>query len=81
MWCATFKKENPWKLLRYVKPRPQQSVDDLQVEGKLIQDDEEKARILSSIFFPRLLQATLRFHDDTDETWNTTRPPGIFGEI
>ena len=75
-WCASFTQQNPWQLLRKVKPREKNAVEDLKVDDQWIRDDGEKATTLAAIFFPKLPAASLPMHDEIDVAWATARPPG-----
>ena len=76
-WCASFTRDNPWKLLRTLKPREKNSVDDLRVDDCWIRDDKSKALKLAEVFFPQLPAADLPIHNIIDHTWDTARPPGL----
>ena len=75
-WCASSTQENPWQLLRKVKPGEKNAVEDLKVDDQWIRDDGEKATTLAAIFFPKLPAASLPMHEEIDVAWATARPPG-----
>ena len=76
-WCASFTSADPWKLLRVVKPKEKNHVEDLRVSDGWIRDDQSKAMTLAEIFFPRLPDADPHLHSIIDHTWDTARPPGL----
>ena len=75
-WCASFTRDDPWRLLRTLKPKEKNSVEDLRVDDCWIRDDQSKALTLTEIFFPKLPDADLPLHATIDHTWDTARPPG-----
>ena len=75
LWCASFKQENPWQLLRAAQPRMAARVDDLEVEDKWITNDADKAAMLANTFFPRLPPVSLPWHIQVNSIWQEARPP------
>ena len=53
-------------------------VDDLVVGDRVVRVDLEKAKVLSSVFFPQLAEMVSPRQDTIDRSWSTARPPGIF---
>ena len=61
---------------RIVWKHGQIRIDDFEQGNEVISTDEEKARVLSTTFFPSLPPTTEPEHETLEHAWSTHRPPG-----
>ena len=56
-------------------------VDTLELDGRVVLADTDKASALAPVFFPSLPPVSDRQQTEIDYTWSTHRPPGVPGSM
>ena len=56
-------------------------VDTLELDGRVISADIDKASALAPVFFPSLPPVSDWRQAEIDHTWSTHRPPGVPGSM
>ena len=56
-------------------------VDTLELDGRVVLADTNKASALAPVFFPSLPPVSDRWQTEIGHTWSTHRPPGVPGSV
>ena len=80
--CSETSRADLWSLYRKFSRKGDYSVvDTLELDGRVVSADTDKASALAPVFFPSLPPVSDRRQADIDHSWSTYRPPGVPGFV